>query len=96
MNMINRLLTPLRHIGGELAYGIRLLCPSPTPGRRLAAALILIIVFGGLNIWYVVSSIYNIGRSDARKERMELQHIRPPELKRDSLGTCPECIERAE
>jgi hypothetical protein len=77
----------LSHIWGELTYGIRWLCLCPSPGKRLVTVLVLVAVFGGANIWFVASSIYNMGKRDAEKKFLELQHIEPLELQhpKDSI-----------
>jgi hypothetical protein len=87
--MKEKIITQIRHICGELTYGIRWLCLCPSPGKRLVTVLILIVVFGGLNIWFVVSSIYNTGKRDARKEFLKIEHAGKMELqhKADSVGT---------
>ena len=61
----------------ELKYCIRLLCGKPTPLKRF----VIVLVIGGiLSIAYtciLVSSIYSIGKRDAKKEFLKLQHIQP-------------------
>jgi hypothetical protein len=78
----------LTEIWDELTYGLRWLCLRPSPAKRLAAILILIFVLSGLNIWFVASSVYNIGKRDARRELLQIEHIRQPELqqKNDSIN----------
>jgi hypothetical protein len=85
--MKDKLITQLKDIRDELTYGIRRLCLCPSPAKRMVTVLILALVLGGLNIWFVVSSIYNMGKNDARKEFLELQHIESLELpqKNDSI-----------
>jgi hypothetical protein len=74
---------------GELTYGIRWLCLCPSPGKRLITALVLVVIFGGANIWFVTNSIYNMGKHDTEKKFLELQHIKPVELplSQDSIHT---------
>jgi hypothetical protein len=64
----------------EIEYRLRRLCGRPTPAKRLVAVLIMCIVFAVANIWFVVSSIYSIGKKDAEKELIKLQHIETLEL----------------
>ncbi|MDR2384546.1 MAG: TraL conjugative transposon family protein [Tannerella sp.] len=78
--MKDKLITQLRDMWGELTYGIRWLCLCPSPGKRLVTVLVLVVVFGGANIWFVANSIYNMGKRDAEKKILELQHIEPVEL----------------
>jgi len=56
-------------------YRLRLLCGRPTPVKRLITVLIIGMALMAANIWFVVSSIYNIGRGDAQTELMKMQHI---------------------
>jgi hypothetical protein len=65
----------------EINYGLRSLCGKPSPLKRLVAILILVALFGGLNIYIIVCSIYNCGKHDARKEFLEMQHLKLPEVK---------------
>jgi hypothetical protein len=78
--MKEKLMKQLRYLWDELTYGVRWLCLCPSPGKRLVTALVLVVVFGGANIYLVVSSIYNMGKNDAEKEFIELQHIKAIEL----------------
>ncbi|GHT02148.1 hypothetical protein AGMMS50276_31800 [Synergistales bacterium] len=86
--MKDKLITQLKDVWDEMTYGLRWLCLCPSPAKRLVTVLILILVCGGLNIWFVVSSIYNTGKNDARKEFLELQHIESLKLlqKNDSIN----------
>jgi hypothetical protein len=74
----------LTDIWDELCYGLRRLCGEPSPMKRLITVLILAVGLGGANIYLVVSSIYSIGKGDARKEYMEMEHIK--ELERQHKG----------
>ncbi|MDR0431097.1 MAG: TraL conjugative transposon family protein [Tannerellaceae bacterium] len=78
--MKDRLITRLRDIWDELTCGIRWFCLCPSPGKRLITALVLTVVLGGVNIWFITNSIYNMGKRDAEKKFLELQHIEPVEL----------------
>jgi hypothetical protein len=71
----------LTDIWDEFCYGLRWLCGKPSPLKRLITVLILAVGLGGANIYLVVSSIYNIGKRDAQKEYMEIEHIKQVELK---------------
>jgi hypothetical protein len=85
--MKEKIITQLRHIWDELTYGIRWLCLCPSPGKRMVTVLILIVIFGGLNIYFIVNSIYSIGKRDAEKQFMEIRYIETLELqhKADSI-----------
>jgi hypothetical protein len=86
--MKDKLITQLKDIWDEITYCIRWLCLRPSPARRMITVLILIVVLGGANIWFIVSSIYSMGKNDARKEFLELQHIETLKLqhKSDSIN----------
>jgi hypothetical protein len=64
----------------ETEYGLRCLCGRPSPMKRFIA----VVVAGGMltvvNLYFVASSIYNMGKRDAEKKFPELQHIEPVEL----------------
>jgi hypothetical protein len=85
---INGIKEALGNIWGELAYGVRWLCLRPSPGVRLSVIIILFVVLSVTNIWFVVSSIYNAGKRDAREEFLKIEHAGKLELqhKADSIG----------
>jgi hypothetical protein len=72
----------------EMEYGLRRLCGRPTPAKRFIAALVTVSVLTVANIYFVVSSIYNIGKHDAENEFLELRHIENSKLlqKQDSIN----------
>ena len=53
---------------------LRRMCGRITPGKRLAVILVMFFFFGGLSIYIIVSSIYNIGKRDGR--RLQIEHIK--------------------
>jgi hypothetical protein len=65
---------------GETAYGLRMLCGKPTPLKRLVMVLLIGGALAATNIYFVANSIYNMGKRDAEKKFLELQHIKPVEL----------------
>ena len=79
----------LEDVWGELTYGVRWLCLRPSSGVRLLIIIVLFVVLSAANIWFVASSIYNIGKRDARKEFLEMEHAGKLELqhKNDSIKT---------
>jgi hypothetical protein len=79
----------LEDVWGELTYGVRWLCLRPSPGMRLSIIIVLFVALSAANIWFVASSIYNIGKRDARKEFLEIEHAGKLELqhKNDSIKT---------
>lgn len=86
--MKERLMKRLRHIGEELTYGIRRLCLRPSPGVRLSIIVLLVVASGAANIWFVASSIYNMGVSDTKRQFLEVQHIETLKLQsvKDSIN----------
>lgn len=78
----------LSNVWEEITYNLKCFCGGLTPVKRL----IIVLVIGGiLSIAYIytlVSSICNIGKQDAGKEYMELQHIEILKLqqKQDSIN----------
>jgi hypothetical protein len=71
----------LRDMWSEINYGLRCLCGKPSPLKRLLAVSILVIIFGGLNLYIVICSIYNCGKRDALQDLREMQQLRHPEVK---------------
>jgi len=54
---------------------LRRLCGKPSPVKRLVTVIIVGGLLAAANIYFVVSSVYNIGKNDAQKEFMKLEHI---------------------
>jgi hypothetical protein len=78
----------LINVRDEITYNLKCICGQPTPMKRF---IIVLIIGGTLSIAFIytlVSSIYNIGKCDAKKEFMELQHIETLKLqhKQDSIN----------
>lgn len=72
----------------EITYSLKCACGRPTRMKRF---IIVSVIGGALSIAYIymlVSSIYNIGKQDAEKEFMELQHIERLKLQseKDSIN----------
>ncbi|GHT41995.1 hypothetical protein FACS189437_09560 [Bacteroidia bacterium] len=73
----------------EIEYRLRLLCGKPTPMKRFVMVLIIGGALALANIYFVVSSIYNMGVNDAKKQFLEVQHIETLKLqqsKKDSIN----------
>lgn len=62
---------------------LRRICGRLTPGKRLAVILTMLLTFSFLSIYMTVSSIYNMGRRDAEKKMIEIEHIRDINLRRE-------------
>ena len=65
---------------------LRCACGKLSIDTRIAVVLLLLISFGGLSIYMTVSSIYNIGKRDAKL--VHIEHIKQLELqnKNDSIN----------
>ena len=59
----------------DLEYRLKQLCGRPTPFKRLIMVIFICVAFGAVNVWFVYSSIYNIGKKDAEKEFLKMRHI---------------------
>jgi len=72
----------------EVEYRLRLLCGKPTPMKRFIMVLVLGGALAVVHIYFVVSSIYNMGVCDAKNHFLKLQHIETLKLqqtKNDSI-----------
>jgi hypothetical protein len=73
----------------EIEYGLKRLCGRPSPAKRFIAVLTVGSVLAVINIYFVTTSIYNMGKSDAKKEFLKVEYIRQPDgqpLNRDSMN----------
>ena len=64
----------------EFTDRLRMMCGKPSPTKRF---IIVLLICGVLSITYtctLLNSIYNIGKKDAQKEFLELEHIKQLEL----------------
>lgn len=66
--------------------GLRGMCGRLTPGKQLAVTLTLLLGFSALSIYFVITSIYNMGKREG--ELLQIQHIEKLKLQqeRDSLS----------
>lgn len=69
----------LRHIFKETGYSIndflRRICGGLSPDARLMVILSMLLIFTVGNLYFTISTIYNRGRKDGKKEMPEIQHI---------------------
>lgn len=70
----------------EAGYRLRLLCGRPSPMKRFIAVLVVGGALATANLYFVASSIYNIGKRDAEREFLRLQHIESLKLQSDSIN----------
>jgi hypothetical protein len=61
---------------GEIEYGLRCLCGRPSPAKRFIAVLTVGGVLAVANIYFVASSIYSMGKRDAEREFLKMEHIK--------------------
>jgi hypothetical protein len=76
----------LKEIGYYLEDKLKRLCGAPTPGKRIAFVVILISSGAAINFYFLFSSIYNMGKSDAVKETIKIEHIDSPILIPENLN----------
>ncbi|WP_291528641.1 TraL conjugative transposon family protein [Bacteroides sp. UBA939] len=74
----------LKHILKEIGYSIndflRRICGGLSPDARLIVILSMLLVFTIGNLYFSISTIYNWGHTDGRKEIPEVQHIEGLEI----------------
>ncbi|MDR0541176.1 MAG: TraL conjugative transposon family protein [Dysgonamonadaceae bacterium] len=78
----------MTHACGEIEYGLRMMCGKPTPVKRFITVLIVGEILTAVNIYFVASSIYNMGVHDAKKQFLEVRHIETlklPKTENDSI-----------
>ena len=68
----------ITHVQDWADEKLRHLCGRMTPEIRLAVILLMLLFFGGLSIYFTVSSIYRIGKEDG--ETIRIEHIRQLQL----------------
>jgi hypothetical protein len=61
---------------GEIEYGLKCLCGRPSPVKRFIAVLTVGGVLAVAHIYFVANSIYNMGKRDAEKEFLKMEHIK--------------------
>ena len=63
------------NIKGEIETRLRRWCGKPSPTKRLIVVLVVCVVLAAANIYFVVSSIYAIGKNSVKKDFLNIQHI---------------------
>jgi hypothetical protein len=84
--MKTKIMDLLHRLWERIDYGIRWVCYGISPAGRLIIILTFFLLYGILAVCVTVSSIYNMGKSDAEKEFIELQHIETLKLQNDSIN----------
>ena len=73
--MIRKILSPVNqaitHVQDWADEKLRHLCGHMTPEIRLAVILLMLLFFGGLSIYFTVSSIYRIGKEHIRQLQLQ-------------------------
>lgn len=69
----------IKHIFKEIGYSVssflRRICGGLSPDARITVILSMLLIFTIGNIYFTVSTIYNWGHEDGKKEIPEIQHI---------------------
>jgi hypothetical protein len=80
--------TKIRRLWNRLLDGIddgfRRMCYGVSPVGRFILALALYILLSVAYLYFIVSSLYTIGKQDAEKEFFKLQHIQKPDVLREN------------
>ena len=70
----------------ELGYWcddkLRSFCGEITPDKRLTIILVILLIGTIANLYFTFSSVYNLGQKDAKKEFIEVEHIKQLELEK--------------
>jgi len=72
----------LTNASDEIGFSLRCLCGKPSPMKRFLIVSTVGSVLGIAFIWILASSIYNIGRNDAK--RIYIEHIKTLEMKQSN------------
>jgi len=81
---ILEVLTPALY---KTEHRLRQLCGRPSPAKRLVMVLVVCAVFAVINVYFLFSSVYNIGKNDAKKELLQMEHIEGLKIpKKDSIN----------
>lgn len=70
----------LIHVWDKIDCRLRLLCGKPTPAKRVAGVVCIGVVLAVANIYVVAGAMYNMGKSGAEKQFLQMQHIHTLEL----------------
>jgi len=89
MNMQIKIKKLLSDCVDWIEYGLRRLYGKPSLMKQFIIVLILGSSLGIFSAYTMIRSIYNIGKNDAKKEFMELQHINPLELQKRNDSIFP-------
>ena len=68
----------LHYIPDRISDGMRCVCGRMSPDVRLIVVVAVLVGFSALSIYITVSSIYNIGRREG--ERIRIERMRQSEL----------------
>ena len=85
--MKTKIMEFLKDAGSEITYGIRCLCGKPSPMKRFITVVVAGCIMAAVFFCILVSSIYNIGKSNGQKETVpELNMMRQLNMKNDSIN----------
>jgi len=80
--MRNRIMFFLNDAFDEIGYGLRCLCGKPSPMKRFIAVSVISCMLGIAFVWILTTSIYNIGKNDAKQ--IYIEQIRTLEIKKSN------------
>lgn len=72
----------LKYAGEWCEEHLRRLCKAMNPDTRVYAIVIALILFAALSLYTIVTAIYNIGKSDGK--RLRIEHIQNLNLKQST------------
>jgi len=84
--MTAKIIEFLKDVTEEISFGIRSLCGRPSPMKRFIFVLIICGILSVSFMYTLVSSIYNMGKNDARKESPDAGNRRNSIIKNDSIN----------
>jgi hypothetical protein len=77
----NKLNETVNEIRDGFSSSLRAVCGRPSPTKRLVIVLIIGGVLSVVSVSALVRAIYDIGKRDAQRQFMEVQHIEQLKLK---------------
>jgi len=71
----------------KIEQSLRRICGRPSPTKRLVIVLLVCVKLAAINIYFLFSSVYSIGKNDAQKDLLQIEHIEGLKIPRnDSIN----------
>jgi len=71
----------------KIEFYLRRICGRPSPTKRLVIVLLVCVKLAAINIYFLFSSVYSIGKNDAQKDLLQIEHIEGLKIPRnDSIN----------